>query len=153
MNVLDENVSRIQRQLLLDWGIPIRHIGYEIARKGMKDNEIIPFLMTLRPPTFFSLDWDYFKAGLCHPKYCLVLLDVNRDESAIFIRRFLRHREFDTQRKRMGAVIRVSYAGLSVWRRRGWVRLRSMTDARTANLSPGVTMDGAAATTFSGGPP
>jgi len=35
MNVLDENVSRIQRQLLHDWDIPIRHIGYEIGRKGM----------------------------------------------------------------------------------------------------------------------
>jgi hypothetical protein len=34
MNVLDENVSRIQRQLLHDWDIPIRHIGYEIGRKG-----------------------------------------------------------------------------------------------------------------------
>jgi len=39
MNVLDENVSRIQRQLLQDWRIPIRHIGYEIGRKGMKDKE------------------------------------------------------------------------------------------------------------------
>ena len=115
MNVLDENISRIQRQLLQDWGIPIRHIGYEIGRKGMKDHEIIPFLMTLVHPTIFTLDWDYFEAGLCHFRYCLVFLDVKRDESAIFVRRFLRHEEFDTQRKRMGAVIRVSYAGLSVW--------------------------------------
>jgi hypothetical protein len=116
MNVLDENISRIQRQLLQDWRIPIRHIGYEIGRKGMKDDEIIRFLFTLRHPTFFTLDRGYFHRDLCHARYCLVFLDIKRDESAVFIRRLLRHKEFDTQAKRMGAVIRVSYAGLFVWR-------------------------------------
>jgi len=116
MNILDENISRIQRQLLADWRIPVRHLGYEIGRKGMKDDEIIPFLLTLRRPTFLTLDWDYFKRNLCHARYCLVFLDVKRDESAIFIRRLLRHKEFDTQAKRMGTVIRVSYSGLRVWR-------------------------------------
>jgi hypothetical protein len=82
----------------------------------MKDEEIIPFLLTLHRPTFFTLDWDYFKPGLCHARYCLVFSDVARDESAVFIRRFLRHPEFDTQGKRMGTVIRLSYAGLVVWR-------------------------------------
>jgi hypothetical protein len=49
MNVLDENISRIQRQLLQNWRIPVRHIGYEIGQKGMKDNEIIPFLIDRSP--------------------------------------------------------------------------------------------------------
>ena len=31
MNVVDENVSLVQRQLLRDWRIPIRHVGYEIG--------------------------------------------------------------------------------------------------------------------------
>ncbi len=82
----------------------------------MKDDEIIPFLLTLQQPTLFTLDWDYYKRSLCHGRYCLVYLDVKRDESAIFIRRLLRHQEFDTQAKRMGSVIRVSYSGLFVWR-------------------------------------
>ncbi len=75
MNILDENISRTQRQLLQDWHVPIRHIGYEIGRKGMQD-----------------------------------------DESALFIRRLLRHQAFDTQVKRMGAVIRAAYSRLDVWR-------------------------------------
>lgn len=116
MNILDENVSRIQRQLLQDWDIPIRHIGYEIGRKGMKDDEIIPFLLTLPQPTFFTLDWDFFTRKLCHARYLLVFLDVSRDEAAVFIRRFLRYKEFATQAQRMGSVIRASYAGLFVWR-------------------------------------
>ncbi len=116
MNILDENISRTQRQLLQDWHVPIRHIGYEIGRKGMQDDEIIPFLLTLRQPTFFTLDWDYFKRSLCHARYGLVYLDVSRDESALFIRRLLRHQAFDTQAKRMGAVIRAAYSRLDVWR-------------------------------------
>ena len=115
MNVLDENIPVIQRGVLRNWHIPVRHFGYDIGRKGMKDDEIIRFLLTLRHPTFFTLDQDYFNRGLCHARYCLVFLDVKRDESAVFIRRLLRHKEFDTQAERMGAVIRVSYAGLLVW--------------------------------------
>ncbi len=43
MIVLDENILEDQRQLLLKWNVPIRQIGYEVGRKGMKDDEIIPF--------------------------------------------------------------------------------------------------------------
>ena len=116
MIVLDENFPESQRQLLRGWRIPIRQIGYEVGRKGMKDDEIIPVLLRLRHPTFFTLDYDFYKRGLCHARYCLVCLDVGQYEAAVFVRRLLRHREFDTEAKHMGAVIRVSHRGLSVWR-------------------------------------
>jgi hypothetical protein len=38
------------------------------------------------------------------------------NEAAIFVRRLLCHREFDTEAKRMAAVIRVSHSGIAVWR-------------------------------------
>ena len=44
MNILDENIIDGQRRLLNSWRIPVRQVGYEIGRKGMKDREIIPFL-------------------------------------------------------------------------------------------------------------
>lgn len=81
----------------------------------MKDEEIIPFLRSLSHPTFFTQDWDYFKRELCHAKYCLVHVDVGRDEIAGFIRRSLRHEEFNTRAERAGTVVRDSYAGLAVW--------------------------------------
>ncbi|MBM3130011.1 MAG: hypothetical protein FJ009_15490 [Chloroflexi bacterium] len=115
MNILDENIPVIQRGILKDWRIPIRHFGYDLGRKGMKDESIIPFLLTLPRPTFFTLDWDFFKRDLCHSRYCLVHLDVRRNEAATFVRRLLRHPEFDTQAKRIGTVIRASYSGLVVW--------------------------------------
>jgi len=42
MIILDENFPESQRQLLRGWQVPIRQIGYEIDRKGMQDEEVIP---------------------------------------------------------------------------------------------------------------
>lgn len=116
MNILDENLPASQRQLLTSWRIRVRQIGYDIGRKGMQDDEIIPFLHAQRHPTFFTRDLGFYKRALCHGRYCLVSLAVEKDEAAVFVRRVLRHPEFDTQAKRMGSVIRVSGTGLRVWR-------------------------------------
>jgi len=118
MNILDENVTQDQRGLLQTWGIPIHQIGCDVGRKGMKDDkEIIPFLHQLRDTTFFTRDPGFYDHSLCHMRYCLVYLAVGKGEVAVFVRRFLRHPEFDTKAKRMGAVVRISHAGLSICRR------------------------------------
>lgn len=82
----------------------------------MKDrSEIVPLLHTLRRPTFFTRDHDFYKPDPCHSRYCLVFLDVAFDEAAEFIRRFLRHAAFRTQAQRMGKVVRVHHCGASYW--------------------------------------
>lgn len=116
MNILDENIPKNQRQLLEGWGIPIRQIGFNAGQRGLQDDEIIPFLLRQRRPTFFTRDEDFYERRLCHARYGLVYMTVNKDEAAVFVRRLLRHPELDTQAKRMGAVIRVSSAGLTYWR-------------------------------------
>jgi len=116
VNILDENILRNQRQTLQSWRIRVHQIGEDVGRKGMKDDEIIPFLLERRRPTFFTRDLGFYERRLCHVRYCLVCLTVGRYEVATFVRRLLRYSEFDTQVKRMGAVIRVSSAGLQVWR-------------------------------------
>jgi hypothetical protein len=119
VNILDENIPKDQRQLLERWRIHIWQIGFNVGRRGMKDeDEIIPFLFKQHRPTFFTRDDDFYKPRLCHAKYCLVYLAVEKYEAAIFVRRLLHHPEFDTQAKRMGAIIRVSSARLSCWRLR-----------------------------------
>ena len=116
MNILDENISKNQRQLLESWRISMRQIGVNIGYSGMKDREIVSFLQQIRRPTFFTRDDDFFKPQLCHTRYGLVYLDVEKYESAFFIRRFLKHKEFNTQARRMGNIIRVSNASLACWR-------------------------------------
>ncbi len=54
MNILDENVLKDQRELLLSWRVKIHQIGYDVGRKGVQDEEIIPLLLQLRRPTFLA---------------------------------------------------------------------------------------------------
>lgn len=116
MNILDENIFAPQRQQLEVWKIRVKQIGVEIGSIGMNDcQQIIPLLHTLRRPTFFTRDQDFYHPWLRHPAYYLVYLDVNPDEAAYFIRRFLRHPDFRTQAHRLGKVVRAHADGLSYW--------------------------------------
>ena len=116
MNILDENIIVSQRLLLDSWRIHYRRIGGEVGWLGMKDrNEIIPLLHTLRRPTFFTRDRDFYQADLRHPAYCLVFLEVSPVEAAPFIRRFLRHKLFRTQAQRSGKVVCVDRGGVTYW--------------------------------------
>ncbi len=124
MNVLDENILESQRQLLRSWGISIRQIGVELGHKGMADEDILPFLLTLPYPTLFTRDLGLAGRPFCHARYCLVSLAVGQYEVAHFVRRVLRHRSFNTQAKRMGAVLRVMPTGLAVWRWRAEDEIR-----------------------------
>ncbi len=116
MNILDENIPRSQRLLLESWGIRVKQIGVDIGHKGLQDEEIIPLLHSLRQPTFLTRDDDFYDRQLGHAGYCLVYLAVGKYEAAFFARRLLRHRALKTKAQRMGAVIRVSSAGIWVWR-------------------------------------
>ena len=116
MNILDENIPKPQRELLEGRRISVRQVGVNIGRKGLLDEEIIPLLQRLRRPTFFTRDSDFYDRRLCHRKYCLVYMSVEKSEAALFVRRLLHHPSFRTQAQRMGKVIRVSRAGISSWR-------------------------------------
>ncbi len=115
MNVLDENILKDQRELLQSWRISIHQIGHDVGRKGIRDDEIISLLHQLRRPTFFTRDFGFYDRKLCHARYCLVYLAVDRAEAAVFVRRLLRHPDLNTEADRLGKVIRLSSAGLSIW--------------------------------------
>src|SRR5438046_117052 len=116
MNILDENIIASQRQRLQSWRIPVRQIGVDIARKGLQDEEILPFLHHLRRPTFFTRDRGFYRREVCHRQYGIVCLEVAPEEVAIFVRRVLRPPSLHTQAQRLGAVVRASHRGLWVWR-------------------------------------
>lgn len=115
MNVLDENIPADQRELLERWRIRTRQIGRDVGRQGMKDeDEIIPLLLQLSRPTFFTRDLGFFRAELRHQSYCVICLAVRADEAASFIRRGLRHPELNTRAKRLGKVIECQHTGIRV---------------------------------------
>ncbi|MEX2262023.1 MAG: hypothetical protein WD696_08720 [Bryobacteraceae bacterium] len=126
MIILDENILDGQRLLLEAWRLAARQIGVNLGRKGLKDEEIVVLLRQQRKPTFFTRDGGFYHPDVRHRSYCLVVTSVGQNEVAAFVRRFLRHPDFDTQAKRMGRVVRVSHAGLAVWRLRAQAEIHTV---------------------------
>ena len=126
MIVLDENILDGQRLLLQAWRLAAKQIGLDFGRKGLKDQEIVVLLRRQRNVTFFTRDSDFFGPGLRHPGYCIVLAGVGQNEVAAFIRRFLRHPDFNTQAKRAGRVVRISHTGLTFWRLRSEAQTQTL---------------------------
>ena len=117
MILLDEQVRSDQRVLLTRFGIAFRQIGKDIAPSGIKDENIIPFLLTLKSPTLFTHDRGFFQQRLTHSGYCLALLSESDIEAAVYIRKFLRHPRFNTNAKRMGVVARAHSEAVHFWNR------------------------------------
>jgi hypothetical protein len=117
MNVLDENIVGQQCKKLREWRIPFRQVGPHLSATGALDENLIPLLHQLSQPTFFTHDRDFFKASLCHSHYAIAFLDVSDTEEAEFIRRFLKHQDFDTNSKRLGTVVCVQARGLRFWKK------------------------------------
>jgi hypothetical protein len=116
VNILDEDISSIERGRLRARKIHVRQIGIEVGRLGMKDRvDIIPLLHSLRTPTFFSRDHGFYHPRFLHAGYCLVHLDVAFDEVAEYISRFLRHQAFRARVQRLGKIMRVRHSGMSYW--------------------------------------
>ena len=116
MIILDENIPRDQRELLQNWGRRLKQIGYDFGRQGLKDaEEIVPLLHSIRQPVLFTRDMGFFKRRFCHRRYGVVCLDIVAEETARYIRRFLRHAKFNTNAKRMGKVVRVSPQKIHYW--------------------------------------
>ena len=116
MIILDENIPESQWQLLRSWRIRALLIGRDISEKGILDDRLTGFLVKHRRSTFFTRDGGFYDRSLCHATYGLVFLAVRPNESALFVRRCLRHPELDTRARRLGAVVRASSAGMQMWR-------------------------------------
>ena len=108
MFILDENISNIERLKLLKLNIKVKQIGVDINVKGIQDEDIIPFLHSLKDPTFFSWDSDFYNNKFIHKDYCLVYLDTNKKVIAKFINKFLNLHIFDTKEKRKGKIIKMT---------------------------------------------
>jgi hypothetical protein len=108
MYLLDENITKDQKELLEKWRFNVKQIGVDIATKGIQDIQIITLLQQLHGVLFLTRDTDFFKQHYCHLNYCIVYLDVEKTETAYFIRKFLKHHNFNTTAKRLGKIVKVS---------------------------------------------
>jgi hypothetical protein len=108
MYLLDENITKDQRELLERWHFRVKQIGVDFKGKGIKDEQIITLIQQINGVLFITRDNDFFKKEYCHSKYCIVYLDVEKFEVAFFIRKFLKHPLFNTAKKRLGKIIKLN---------------------------------------------
>lgn len=116
MIILDHNIIKEQAELLKRQRIHFQRIGVEIGLPSWDDQqEILRHLHNARQSTFFTRDKDFFLYRLCHSNYCLAFIDAPEDETAVFVRKFLRHSNFKTKAKRCGKVVRLSPRVVTWW--------------------------------------
>lgn len=108
MYLLDENITKDQRELLERWRIRVKQVGVDFETKGIKDEQIVTLLQQINGILFITRDSVFFKKEYCHSRYCIVFLDIEKYEVAYFIRKFLKHPLFNSNKKRMGRVIKIN---------------------------------------------
>ncbi len=108
MYLLDENITKDQRELLEKWRFRVKQIGVDFINKGIQDEQIITLLQQLKGVLFITRDSDFFQKEFCHANYCIVFLDVEKYEVAYHIRKFLTHPLFNNNYKRLGKIIRLN---------------------------------------------
>lgn len=116
MIILDHNIPADQARQLRRWRLHFRQIGFEVGRPEWDDRqEILRYLHTAKQVTFFTRDLGFFRRRLCHSNYCLVVLTVPVLETALYIRRLLRHPLLKTRAKRQGKLVKLSTDKISLW--------------------------------------
>jgi hypothetical protein len=124
--VLDENILEGRRLLLEASRLSPRQIGVDVGRKGMKDDEIRRVSAPAAKHHIFHARRWFLSASVAPSALLRGLMNVGQNEIAMFVRRLLRHTHFDAQAKRMGGVIRVSHAGLALWRLRSQAEIHDV---------------------------
>lgn len=92
------------------------------------DERVPEILLTLKGPTFVTIDPDFWQRRLCHSGYCILYFALSDRQQKLLpelLRALFQRPEFRTRAARMGKVARVSQAHIDFWqfRQRGPTRL------------------------------
>ena len=115
--LLDENIIVDQVDRLRRRRIRCRHIGHDFEPQGIQDDNILPVLHRLRPPTLLTRDLGLYRRSICHPNYCIICLQVRELDVAAPARLVLRQPVFSTAARRMGLVVKVNVTLIHIWER------------------------------------
>ena len=118
-------------QLILDDQLDIHGVLHPVQRwvtaqllrevrpdEHILDDRVPEILLTLKQPTFVTLDQGFWDRRLCHPGYAILYFALRRDQQTLLpglLRALLRRPEFRTRASRMGKVARVGTANLAWW--------------------------------------
>jgi hypothetical protein len=85
------------------------------------DERVPEILLTIRQPTFVTIDNDFWDRRFCHPDYAILYFALRTDQQGFIpdlLRTLLHKPEFRTRAVRMGKVARVHPDGVDFWQYR-----------------------------------
>lgn len=85
---------------------------------GSLDDRIPEILLTLRQPTFVTIDHGFWNKRLCNPNYRVLYFSLRDDQQDFLpdlLRALFRRPEFRTRVSRMGKVAPVGLRTIDVW--------------------------------------
>jgi hypothetical protein len=115
-HVLDELFDESIHEQLKARRIAIDKIGAGFGKTGWLDEHILQALHGSEK-TFHTRDHGFYRRSAAHSSYCIVYYEVPLAEMAAYIRRILRHPQFNTHAKRLGKVIKVTSQRIEFWQR------------------------------------
>ena len=119
--VVDEHLGHRDVTEPLRRFVTAQQIGFELSHaRGLSDEQIIPFLRSLKRRTFITIDDWFYKARLCDNAYCLIYfhLTMGQQSQIPFLLRCLFQIEgFRTVRERMGKVVHVGREAIRYYQR------------------------------------
>jgi hypothetical protein len=133
--ILDEQLD--PKRVLLPLASWITVQSLQNLRPGtlVRDERIPAVLLTLKQPTFVTIDQDFHDFRWCHPGYCILYFALEDEEQKLIpelLRSLLRRPEFRTRALRMGkiACIRPTWIEYAVFPQRKWQRVEWQPFAR-----------------------
>jgi hypothetical protein len=82
------------------------------------DDRIPEILLTLRKPTFITIDQGFWDRRFCNAGYSILCFALRLDQRQLLpelLRDLLRHPEFRTRATRMGKVARIGITSVAFW--------------------------------------
>ena len=116
--VLDEHIDRQLVLLPIRQWIPAQPIQDLCGNQLLHDERVPEILLTLRQPTFVTIDQDFWHRHWCHPSYCILFFPMrSREQQCIpdLLRALLHRPEFRTRAARMGKLARIRPTIIEFW--------------------------------------
>ena len=114
--ILDEQLAASEILVPLQKRHKVQRLRDLRPGEQILDDRIPEILLTLKKPSFITIDQGFWSRAWCHPDYAILYFAL-RDEERIPERllAFLRHPEFRTRNQRMGKVFRISKSKIEFW--------------------------------------
>ena len=119
--VVDEHLRYDRVTEPLQRFVTAQQIGAELSHaKGLSDEQIIPFLRSLKRRTFITIDAWFYKSRLCDNAYCLIYFRLTMEQQAqipSLLRRLFKIEGFRTVKERMGKVVHIGHEAIRYYQR------------------------------------